>query len=313
MTTVTDAYLKKAEAAAKKFKGVLAPYVTTLAAEVRRLRVPPPPPTPPPTPTPTPHPLVSVINRRTAEMVAGSSPAVHRSVYSIQDPYTPRFARNPSCWINAVTNLTCFSPAQLSGTPWFQRAGTLVTRRHVVCAAHYGIPIIDGGTPIHFVTRDNAVVTRRVVACLNDGPSDIYIGLLDDEVPPSIAIAPVLPSDFERHLGSRNAILAVGLDAEEKTSLTVCDTFFNDRFSVSALNSNWMPPEFKALAACGERVVAGDSGNPVFIIIDSELVLLGCWWSASDGPHVGARHELVNRMIEKLSPGMGYRLTTKQL
>lgn len=58
-----------------------------------------------------------------------------RLVYSSQNPYggvgdAGIWVRNPSCWINEVTNISCFSPAQRSGANWFQRAGTLITRKH---------------------------------------------------------------------------------------------------------------------------------------------------------------------------------------
>jgi hypothetical protein len=74
-----------------------------------------------------------------------------------------------------------------------------------------------------------------------------------------------------------------------------------------------MTPEFQRLAVWGEPIVAGDSGNPVFLMVYGELVLLGCWWTAMGGPHLGARHGLVNGMLERLSPGQGYRLTAKSL
>lgn len=311
MTTVpqlTDAYLTKTERDAKRLPFMASSHVLRLIAEVRRLRVPPPPIVPPAAP-----PLVEAINRQTAAMLAGGLPAIDRSIYTSQDPYAQKFVRNPSCWLNGASNITCFSPAQLSGTPWNQRAGTLITRRHVVYASHFGIPVIDGGTPMLFVTRDNTVVTRRIVAQATDQATDIAVGLLDEEVSDSIAIAPVLPPDFERHLGARNPMLAVALDSEEKASIQVCDTFHDGGFSTSLLSANWMPAEWKKLAAWGEPTTVGDSGNPVFVLIYGELVLLGCFWTAMGGPHLGARHGLVNGLLERLSPGQGYRLTAKSL
>lgn len=304
---LTDEYLAKAERDARRFQGVrtgtigtLAAHVMRLLGEVKRLKTPPVPL------------LVSAINRQTAAMLAGGLPARDRFLYTAQDPYGKRFTRNPTCWLAGVANVTCFSPAQLSGTPWNQRGGTLITRRHIVYANHFGIPIIEGGTPILFVHRDGTVVERKVVAQAADAASDIAIGLLDADVPDGIAVAPVLPADYERHLGARNAVLAVAIDAEEKANVLVCDTFFDRNFSCSALDANWMPQEFKRIAAWGEATIVGDSGNPVFVIIGNELVLLGCWRTAMGGPHLGARHELVNGLIDRLSPSQGYRLTVSR-
>lgn len=304
---LTDAYLTKTEKEARRLPAMLSSHVLRLIGEIRRLKsLPPPAP-----PTPAAPQLVEAINRQTAALLAGGLPAVDRSIYTAQDPYTPKFTRSPSCWLNGAANLTCFSPAQLSGTPWNQRAGTLITRRHIVYANHFGIPVIEGGTPILFVDRGGSVVERKVVAQVADQASDIAIGLLDSEVPRSIEVAPVLPEDFERHLPK--PFLAVALDGEEKASVLVCDTFHAGNFSTNQLNANWMPPEWKSLAAWGEATVTGDSGNPVFALIYGELVLLGCWWTAMGGPHLGARQDQVNKMLEQLSPGGGYRLKVKNL
>lgn len=300
--TITETYLAKAERDAKRLKGPLAPYVLSLAGEVRRLRIPPPPTTPV---------LVDMINRHAVAMVTGKIASADRSLFTAQDPYAQRFTRNPSCWINGTTNFTCASPAQLSGTPWFQRAGTLVTKRHVVYANHFGIPILPEGTPILFVQRGNMVVQRRVVAQASDPGTDIAIGLLDADVPAGIDIAPVLPPDFEKHLGARNAILSVTFDAEEKANLQQVNTFFNGQFSVNTLNENYVAPEYRALSAWTEATAVGDSGNPVFLVICNELVLLGCFWTAMGGSHLGAKADLVSRLIDQLAPG--YRLTVKTL
>lgn len=305
---LTDEYLAKAERDARRFQGAwtgtagtLAAHVMRLLGEIRRLKTPPVPL------------LVDTINRQTAAMLAGGLPARDRFLYTSQDHYAKRFTRNPLCWLAGVANLTCFSPAQLSGTAWNQRGGTLITRRHIVYASHFGIPIIDGGTPILFVQRDGTTVERKVVAQVADAASDIAIGLLDADVPDGIAVAPVLPADYERHLGSRNRFLVATIDAEEKASVQQCNTFFQGQFGTNTLHENYVEPQYKALAAWSEATVVGDSGNPVFVIIGNELVLLGCWWTAMGGPHLGARHELVNGMIERLSPSQGYRLTAKQL
>lgn len=297
--TITDTYLAKAERDAKRLKGPLAPYVLALAAEVRSQRAPKAPS------------LVGMISRQTEALWQGKDPTADRRVFSSQDPYAPRFIRNPSFWLAGVRNITCCSPAQLSGAAWSQRAGTLITKRHIVYASHYSIPIIDGGTPVLFVRTDNSVVQRRLVAQAADAASDIAIGLLDADVPDGISIAPVLPPDFESHLGSRNATLSVVFDAEEKASALVCDTFWSGGFSTSLLSANWMPPEWKKASAWSEAVVTGDSGSPAFLIICNELVLLGCFWTAMGGSHLGAKAELVNGLIGQLAPG--YKLTVKAL
>lgn len=310
---LTESYLKKAEQDAKKLKYVpiLPRHITTLVSEVRRLQSIPLTTTSPPNQIALP--LVDAINRQTLQLLTNRNASTDRLIYTSQDPYAKRFSRNPSCWLNTTRNVTCISPAQLSGTPWHQRAGTLITKKHIIYANHFGVPIIDGGTPIYFVTLDNQVIERRVIAQRSDTASDIAIGLLDSDVPDNIDIVSVLPTNFEEYLGTHNSFLVVTLDAEEKANIQQCNSLFNGGFSVNTLHERYVSQEYQQHSAWSEPTIVGDSGNPTFIIIYGELVLLGCFWTAMGGSNVGSKHELVNSMIEQLSPNSSYKLSIKIL
>jgi hypothetical protein len=186
----------------------------------------------------------------------------------------------------------------------------LITKRHIVYANHFGLPILDGGTPMLFVDSQGGLLERRVIASAAEPEGDIAIGLLDSDVPDTIRIAPVLPPDFEKHLGFHRPFLVVTLDQEDKASVQQCNSL-SAGFSTNTLVENYVAPEYKRLSAWSEKIVIGDSGNPVFAIIGNELVLIGCWWGAFFGPHVGGRAAQVNKMIAQLAPG--YALTVKVL
>lgn len=309
---LTDSYLIKAEQDAKRFKyiPILPSHITTLVNEIRRIRSVKPTTTLPPTTIPS---LVNTINRQAISLLNNKTASTDRSLYTTQDAYGKKFIRNESCWLNGVRNITSISPAQMSGTPWHQRAGTIITKKHIIYANHFGVPIIDGGTPIYFVTRDNQIIERRVIKQIADAASDIAIGLLDSNIPDTIEIAPVLPPDFEKHLGIHNKFLIATFDAEEKANVQQCNSLFNGGFSINTLHESYVEPEYRPLSSWSEPTIVGDSGNPSFVIIYGELVLLGCFWTSMGGSNVGSKHELVNSMIEQLSPGQGYRLTLKPL
>ena len=138
------------------------------------------------------------INSFTANKLLNKNPNTSSLIYSSQDPYfngLGKFIRNPNCWLNGVTNISCFSPAQLSGANWWQRAGTLITRKHVLFAAHFQTSVIPGGTPLVFVDDNNNVIRRNIIQYGLDRDSggiygtDISIALLDSEVPSNIKIA----------------------------------------------------------------------------------------------------------------------------
>jgi hypothetical protein len=269
----------------------------------------------------------------------GKNPATDRLVYSSQNPYggvgdAGTWVRNPNCWINGVSNISCFSPAQLSGASWNTRGGTLITRKHVLFAKHFVTSVLpNGGTPLIFVDENNNAIRRNIIQYSYD-TTDIAIALLDNEVPSNIKIAKVLPTNFTDYIATTTGfsgydinnpgiqrllfspqLYAVGLDQEEKAILKMlheCDigaiggspntTFYHlaSIYNVSSSNQyeSWT-----------EDMVVGDSGNPVFLIIDNELVILTTWWTSIGGPFITSRYNEVNSIIESLSPGQGYSLT----
>lgn len=261
--------------------------------------------------------------------IANKNPSTDRLVYSTQDPYyngIGRFIRNPTCWINDVTNISCFSPAQLSGGSWNTRAGTLITRKHVIFARHYTPGVISGGTPMLFVDDNNNVIRRNLIRTQpyfdysgRGFGIDITIGLLDSEVPSSIKIAKVLPKNFTDYFPPTSPssptisllLYGVALDQEEKALVKRSTNI--EKSSLGIYFDNFSYPDGSNINAYyntwGEAIVTGDSGNPVFYIIDNELVLITTWYSTVTGSFVTAAYDEVCHLIEQLSPGEGYSLT----
>lgn len=251
-------------------------------------------------------------------------PATTMPIYSSQDPYhngLGRFIRNPNCWLNGVSNISCFSPAQLSGAAWNQRAGTLITKKHIVLAKHFVFAILEGGTPIIFVDENNNVIRRNLVQYANDSVTDISIGLLDNEIPSNIKIAKVLPKNYQLYMGYPEDMLAVAIDQQEKAILKTWTGLLNyitsgvsyQYVNVVSPDVNYARPDFFQYVSFNEDIVTGDSGNPMFIILDNELVLLSCWHTPWSGPFITDRYDTVNSLIESLSPGENYSLTPVNL
>lgn len=268
--------------------------------------------------------LLNHINNTTIDKLSNKDPNTTKSIYNIQDPYKNNgFTRNDNCWIQGLKNISCFSPAQLSGSSWRQRAGTLITKKHIILAKHFVPSIISGGTPIIFIDDNNNIVTRKLINIISDTPTDISIGLLDEEIPDTIKLAKVLPKNYIDYLGSNQHILAVALDQEEKAIVKVWtglltfniknadnQTVYTYKYiNVVSANASYVKPQLQKYSLFGENIISGDSGNPIFIIIDNELVLLGCWHTPWSGPFVTDRYDEINQMINKLSPKNQYSLT----
>lgn len=244
--------------------------------------------------------------------IAGKSPAAALPIFTTQNHSDGVYVRNTSCWA-ADLDLTCISPWNSVGGNL--RAGTLISPRHVLFAAHY--PAV-AGMSIRFVSADNTVTTRTVSAVLTH-PSyvpyfpDIQIGVLNSDVPAGIGFSRVLPATWADKLPaivSERPIPTLCLDQEEKALVT-------DWFAATVLDrALFIAPytiNYQNRLAFYEDKVGGDSGNPAFLIVNNQLVLVTVWTNGGAGrgtfttPQIAA----INTMMATL--GGGYQLTEVDL
>lgn len=235
-------------------------------------------------------------------------PAANLRIFSSQNHSTPSYVRNANVWC-ADLDLTCISPWNSSGGA--QRAVTLISPRHVIMAAHYEAGV---GATVRFVKMDGTVVTRTMTALLRH-PSyvpyfpDISIGLLDSDVPAGISFAKVLPDNWDAYLPCLVTggvmVAAMGLDQEEKATL--------QDLSILGNTATFRTPADTKRAALYEDKIVGDSGNPAFLIIGGQLVLLTVWNSsgAGGGTFITPQRGAINTMMTSL--GGGYSLTDADL
>lgn len=270
--------------------------------------------------------LPSKINAFVAAKLQGKTAATAVPVYTSQDPYAGglgQFIRNPDCWLNGIKNISCFSPAQMSGANWRQRGGTLVTRKHALFAKHFVTSVITGGTPLIFVADDSTVIRRNIIQYAYVPWTDVAIALLDSEVPSNIQIAKVLPKNYSDYLNfdSTTPVYCVALDQEEKAMVKISTGGSgyivsyegqNITYSMFGVNEGWAGHQYQSF---NESIVVGDSGNPVFIILENELVVTTTWWTSTQGPFISSApvYDATNAAIESLSPGEGYALTDANL
>lgn len=242
--------------------------------------------------------------------IEGKSPSTSLRIFTTQDHTGGVYVRNAACWA-ADVDLTPISPWNSVGAN--TRAGTLVSPRHVIFAAHY--PAVAGMT-IRFVQADNTVVTRTVTA-VRTHPDyvpyfpDIQVGVLSSDVPAGIAFAKVLPAswgDKIAALGFSRSLPALCLDQEEKALITdwgygVSLANFTSRGSLNTAQR----------ALFYENKIGGDSGNPAFVIINDQLVLLTVWTygGAGSGTFTTPQIAAINAMMTTL--GGGYQLTEADL
>lgn len=222
--------------------------------------------------------LVEHINENFASRIAGVADVEEsKRIFRVQDHRGKRYERNPACWAWGL-DLTCISPWNSLGGGL--RAGTAITKNHVVFATHYPISV---GSTMRFVTMDNKVVERRLSRTSQVFNTDITLALLDEPLPDSISPALLLPrlwhervaTQYNQLIETNTGILvkrfpALCLDQEEKAIINAVSSIVGNK-EISCC------PAEGDLGRFSERIVVGDSGNPCLTIIDDKPVLLATW------------------------------------
>lgn len=244
--------------------------------------------------------------------VASSSASSPTPVYSTRDFDNGVFARSSDFLLsNTHTEaITCASPWNSQQGQF--RAGTAITPRHVLVAAHY---TITQGNTIKFVTADNVVIERTVVGkrslSIN---ADIDLLILDSDLPTTITPCKLFPSNFEDYLpagSSSTSYAATGIPlltinargerASVRELLRIIPSGQTDAATVQIK----VPSETSDLYPFYESTISGDSGSPVFSVIGTELWLMNLWWSAGSGTLVSSVLSDINNTITLLDSDLG--------
>ena len=203
--------------------------------------------------------------------IATKHATANKPLFSLQNHAKHIFTRNPSCWA-ADLDLTCISPSNKSASNL--RAGTLITKRHVILVAHFNLKT---GDSIYFVTKDNITIGRRVNGYrvntdFNTNTPDMEILTLDSDLPESIAPCQFLPANYKTYLaGDGYGLPVLYTDQEEKALVAdIWDLNYYKGYSLSV-------PVISNRLALNESVISGDSGNPIFLILKGSPVIVGCF------------------------------------
>ena len=219
--------------------------------------------------------------------IAGKSPNDAMNIFSVRDDANGVYIRNTACWAFDL-DLTCVSVWHSSPNfPNTQNTVTLISPRHFFFVSHYNW---QPGPDIRFVTKDNTVVTRTMIGFQRVWNTDIVIGILNADVPSSIGFAKVLPPDADRELPvPTRRIIDFGVYQFFKypwpVPMLVTDQFrrarvldalqldFDNRFGDYSLFYKYSTdPQRKLFNGVG--FIPGDSGAPVFWVINDQLVLV---------------------------------------
>ena len=243
-----------------------------------------------------------------ARRIAGADPAVCLSRFSDYPPSKgklgfPRclwekpFPANGKFWLKDV-DFSCASPwSDESGTV---RAGTLISKRHVIFAKHF--PLWKG-VRIVFVGMDGEACPLNIVATKELPNSDIMLGLLNYEVTPNVKPARILPDDYKKYIGDGRGLPIVTFNQKEEVLLSQLWTITPTAvLNMRSTNETWR--------SLSRSIVTGDSGNPAFLLIGNEPILLYCLQTGGvgHGSSVLRYRKDIQKAMDELCPG--YKLET---
>ena len=252
--------------------------------------------------------------------IANKDPTITKPFFSTFNHATSSYVRNVDNWAYDIDS-TCISVWN-STTNSGAMAGTLISPRHILMAAHYQI---NTNATLRFVTKNNTVITRTLTNKLTHPDyypiyPDITIGLLDSDLPNTIKPAKMFRnSDWVAKTGPNqnvNVPIFLPVLCLDQTKKAIVREWTGQ--SQAAIPPNpvyptslfWSPVNPTRSLFSGS-ITTGDSGSPIFFIINNELVLASVWTTSINGTWLANHIDAINTMMTSL--GGGYQVSVVDL
>lgn len=255
--------------------------------------------------------------------IDGKSPFTDRAIFS---DYTSvgSLTRNISSWVydfDGITGVVAWN-SRTQGTPAGTAiGGAAVTKRHVIYSKHASY---QAGNTVYFVTKDNTLITREIVATKNFPLTygDYGIALLESDLPETIDVIKVLPKEAYRYFNSEyftsNTFWRTAYQPKEVLVLHTNQAELASIKNLSVVNfSSLTDPDPNNYTIGGYSTfnvntstdstaklwnynnVPGDSGSPLLMLQNNEVILLGLFHYVGSGPFISSprNYNDINRLI----------------
>ena len=233
-------------------------------------------------------------------------------LFTLRTGTSSPYMRNGSCYISGTgidfTGVSPWSGTQDSWPGGSRGAGTLVSPRHFIYANHFTLP---NGTKLYFAKSDGTLVYRTITAQTNIAGTDIQVGVLDSDVPAGITFYKVMPSNWHQYASDYQMWPAPLLCTDQNKNVYLNETYYvsNNLSTFYEIAFNPCADPTRLLFTGGG--IAGDSGSPIFFLINGQLVLVGCYYTFCSCPDIAYYATQINSAMTAL--GGGYQLTTVSL
>jgi hypothetical protein len=178
---------------------------------------------------------------------------------------------------------------------------TMVSPRHYLCATH----MHPEGKLIAFLDAGNRLHWRQTLQRV-DVASDTSVGLLNEDLPPSVGFLPVLPENFAAYLpvasgfppASTNFYFqGIGMNQDMRLFGEPMVVWHPDyvTWNAEAGVTNGLGPSWNL------HIRGGDSSNPAMILVGDQLVLVSHNFYAAGGPNYARQIPQINAAMHLLS------------
>lgn len=220
---------------------------------------------------------------------------------TLYSKYSPpgEFVRSKTSWASDLdfSGLSVWNTANLDNTGGNRGYGTLITRRVVVFAQHFHP---GPGTMLVFLGREGQLHWRKLVDTQRVLLSDICLGLLDKEVPETVAVYPILPPEYVAQPPPpvpKPDMKLVPIICLNQSRQAVVHQWFESSLAIGH------QPTRQPEGSHGVQMAVGDSGAPIFLLLDRQLVLLGCHHTANAAPSLAALAKEVDAVVARWEAG----------
>lgn len=230
--------------------------------------------------------------------------------------YTSGTTRNPNVWTGAY-DITGIMQHNTTGGNNGHRGATLISPRHVYMAGHFPVAV---GATITWVKSDNTTV-QRTLSAVENLPAvlyqgqitgdlyyrspDIQIGLLSSDVPSGITFYKILPADWQDYLTLyTNSELPIIVGAQQRRLYQRWWKWLDQATLYGAPAGQEVPAIVHTLAdVASAAMIVGDSGQPLFLPVNGELVLLGAHFSSISCDHAATFASYIDAAMTSLGGG----------
>lgn len=212
-----------------------------------------------------------------------------------------------SFWLKGVQGLSA-TAIGISNSLAGQGLITMISPRHYLHARHMGTV----HTMVAFLGTNNVIYLRYPLEQAQAGP-DTDVGILNEDVPPSVGFLPVLPANYMNWLHADSYVQGIGMNQD---LMLFSEPMGIGRGPFIAWDSRVTAPN--GLAATWNMALrGGDSSNPAMLLMGNQLVLASHNYFAQGGPNYAQQISLINKQMHYLSEhndvGSDYQLTQYSL